>query len=82
IFSAINPVSGDLIPAIQQALAAPVENLARVINEQVPNIALNAGLALIGPIYGGVGGLGAAIQGVIDAAQGGGGATEIVDALA
>ncbi|MGC5257004.1 hypothetical protein ACPXCG_11675 [Gordonia sp. DT218] len=82
IFSAINPVSGELIPAIQQALAAPVENLARVINEQVPNIALNAGLALVGPIYGGVGGLGAAIQGVIDAAQSGGGATEIVDALA
>ncbi|MYR08057.1 hypothetical protein GTV32_17895 [Gordonia sp. SID5947] len=82
IFAAINPVTGDLVPAIQQALAAPAENLARVINEQLPNIALNAGLAVIGPVYGGVGAMGAAIQGVIDAAQSGGGATEIVDALA
>ncbi|MFW0786585.1 hypothetical protein AAFP35_18980 [Gordonia sp. CPCC 206044] len=70
IFAAINPVGGALIPAIQGALSQPLQSLTNIVG-QLPTIGLYAGLAVVGPLAGGLGGVGAAIQSVIDAASAG-----------
>lgn len=68
ITAGIDLVSGPIIPAIQQALAGPVQNLANVIN-QLPNMILSGALVPLSPLLSGGGALVQAVQNVIDAVQ-------------
>lgn len=68
ITAGIDLVSGPIIPAIQQTLAGPVQNLANVIN-QLPNMILSGALVPLSPVLSGGGALVQAVQNVIDAVQ-------------
>jgi hypothetical protein len=69
IFAAINPL-GTLPTAIAAAVTQPLQSLINVAND-LPNILLEAGLGLVGPIAGGLGAAGAAVQNVINAVKAG-----------
>ncbi|CDO09314.1 hypothetical protein C1S82_10425 [Mycolicibacterium cosmeticum] len=68
LLAGVNPLTGALLPALQHAIADPLQNLANVAN-QLPNIGLELGLAVLGPTLGGLGAVGAAVQGVVDAVR-------------
>ncbi|MEN4475265.1 hypothetical protein [Mycolicibacterium cosmeticum] len=68
LLAGVNPLTGTLLPALQHVIADPLQNLANVAN-QLPNIGLELGLAVLGPTLGGLGAVGAAVQGVVDAVR-------------
>lgn len=68
LLAGLNPLTGTLLPALQHVIADPLQNLANVAN-QLPNIGLALGLAVLGPTLGGIGAVGAAVQGVVDAVR-------------
>ena len=56
----------ELLQSITNIITVPMQNLVNVINTQGSNLVLLGSLALIGPAVGAYGGLGAAIQGIVD----------------
>lgn len=68
ITSGLDLLAGPIVPAIQNALSVPLQNLINVI-EQAPNLILPGLLIPLSPILGGAGGLVQSVQNIIDAVR-------------
>lgn len=69
IMAAINPL-GTLPTALGNLVSQPLQSIINIAKD-LPNILLNVGLGVIGPVAGGLGAVGAAVQHVINAVKAG-----------
>ncbi|WP_285029037.1 hypothetical protein [Mycolicibacterium sp. lyk4-40-TYG-92] len=69
IFAAINPI-GPLPKALGNLISQPLQSVINIAND-LPNILLELGVGLIGPVASTVGAMGTAVQNVINAVKAG-----------
>ncbi|MGX9674667.1 hypothetical protein [Mycobacterium sp. HM-7] len=69
IFAAINPI-GPLPKALGNLISRPLQSVINIAND-LPNIMLELGVGLIGPVASTVGAMGTAVQNVINAVKAG-----------
>ncbi|HEX5142267.1 MAG TPA: hypothetical protein VFW21_00210 [Mycobacterium sp.] len=72
LLAAVDLTNADatLLPSLETAFSQPLQNTISVI-KNLPEIVLELGVAVIGPLASGIGGFGAAVQNILDAAHSG-----------